>query len=222
MCFSFRKANSKIATVLLGAFSLGAHSDTVTTSLNLQVSQLAVGTCAVNPAASSFALPGSSVGTMPATYISSNFPNNALLATYGAKTSGALNQTFDLTCGSTMTILSMSIAPTTYTTGYPQAGTLLDVSGKGAFRPANNPAAGLNIYAELVSINGTATPFSFMTNPVAGAAVPLYTNAFTVGTTPVPVVWRPAVTNGILAGAALTSPSTASGYTTSFLITINY
>lgn len=218
---SFALKAAAAAVVLLGA-AMSAQAGSGSASVGVQLNALAVGTCSVTPDAASFVLPESIVGTAANTYVAANFPTAAIFTAYAFKTHASLNQTFKLMCGSATSITSMTIAPAAAFVGSsPAYGFLRDSAGKSAFQSTGN-TTGITIGSELVSVNGTSTPFTFQALP--STAVPSYSTAFTVGTTPVPVVWRPTMLNGPwgTTNAALVAPTDPTGYKTDFVITVNY
>lgn len=211
------KAN---AAVLLFGAALAVHADSTTATVNLQLNSLAAGTCSVTPAAATFALPGATAGTTAASYVATNFPIAGLNS--GRAAGSSLDQTFHLMCGSTVSITSMTIAPVTPYGSYPSMTSLKDTGNKYAFGAlASSGMSGLAIFPELVTVNGVAAPFSFK-NATTSGPVPVYTTAFSVGTTPVPVVWRPMVQANWTTTYALTTPADSTGYRGDFLITVNY
>lgn len=209
-----------VAGVMLLGASMAAQAATATASVGVQLNSLAVGTCTVTPTAAGFALPGATVGNSLATYVAANFTGTSVAAG-SFRTNAALNQTFNLACGSTTSITSMTIFPASGNATFPSVAFMKDSSGRGAFSSTTTPLSGVGMGAELVSINGAAAPFAFVA--LTAGVLPSYTTAFSVGTTAVPVVWRPALlSNGLAAIGSLVAPADQTGYTTDYVVTINY
>lgn len=219
--------NATILAISLSIFSFEVDAGSASATVQVQLNAISSGTCATAIQAQSFALPNPTSYSSSTEYVNATLPTPAVNSAHPGRTSSSLNQTFNLVCGSAVTVLSMSIAPSTPLNGYPSIAPLIDsgATPKTAFG-STNLSSGMGIYADLVSINGAPTPFSFMTNNSSGTAVPLYNMAFSVGTTPVPIVWRPVLLPiGFAGGPGATNlnpPSSSAGYSASFTITVNH
>lgn len=213
------------AIIAMASFAGAANAAVATNNVPMTMAVSGVPTCTVANSNASIVLASATMAQTVQNYLTNNSITTPAIAG-NVFTSAALNQTATISCSNANTsITSILVQPGTNAkiagafTGYQL---LVDQAATPTVAGGVSSNSGFLWSSDLVSVNGTSTPASFVTS---SNLVQPYTTSFTTGalsgsTSTATFVWRPTAYAGT--PTAVIGNPTGGSFSGSYQIVVNY